>query len=74
MARFNDIARELQTLLNQPDWKPEDKPRLTTRIQTLLTTLGARLDPDDPQDPDDEDIHAATESQLFALLDEELGS
>ena len=36
MARFNDITRELQTLLNQPDWKPEDKPHLTTRIQTLL--------------------------------------
>ena len=74
MARFNDIARELQTLLNQPDWKPEDKPHLTTRIQTLLTALSARLDPYDPQDPDDEDIHAATESQLFAILDEELGS
>ena len=74
MARFNYITRELQTLLNQPDWKPEDKPHLTTRIQTLLTTLSAHLDPYDPQDPDDEDIHAATESQLFAILDEELGS
>jgi polyketide synthase 7 len=74
MVRFNDITRELQTLLNQADWKPEDKTHLTTRIQTLLTTLGAHLDPYDPQDPDDEDIHAATESQLFAILDEELGS
>ena len=74
MARFNDITRELQTLLNQPDWKPEDKPHLTTRIQTLLTTLSAHLDPYDPQDPGDEDLHTATESQLFAILDEELGS
>jgi polyketide synthase 7 len=74
MARFNDITRELQTLLNQPDWKPEDKPHLTTRIQTLLTTLSDHLDPDDPRHSDDEDIHAATESQLFAILDEELGS
>jgi polyketide synthase 7 len=74
MARFNDITHELQTLLNQADWKPEDKTHLTTRIQTLLTALGAHLDPYDPQDPDDEDIHAATESQLFAILDEELGS
>ena len=73
MARFNDITRELQTLLNQPDWKPEDKSHLIARIQTLLTTLSAHLDPDDPQDPDDEDIHTATESQLFAILDEELG-
>jgi polyketide synthase 7 len=74
MVRFNDITRELQTLLNQPDWKPEDKPHLTTRIQSLLTTLSDHLDPYDPQHTDDEDIHAATESQLFAILDEELGS
>jgi polyketide synthase 7 len=74
MARFNDITRELQTLLNQPDWQPEDKPHLTTRIQTLLTTLSAQLNPYDQQDADDEDIHTATESQLFAILDEELGS
>jgi polyketide synthase 7 len=74
MARFNDITRELQTLLNQPDWKAEERPQLATRIQTLLTTLSARLDPHDSQHPDDEDIHAATESQLFAILDEELSS
>ena len=74
MARFNDITRNLQTLLNEPDWKAEDKPHLSARIQTLLTTLSARIDPYDPQHPDDEDIHAANESQLFAILDEELGS
>jgi polyketide synthase 7 len=74
MARFNDISRELQTLLDQPDWKPEDKRHLTTRIQTLLTTLSSHLDRNDPQDPGDEDLHTATESQLFAILDQELGS
>ncbi|WP_118915041.1 type I polyketide synthase [Mycobacterium shigaense] len=74
MARFNDITRELQTLLNQPDWQPEDKPHLTARIQSLLTTLSAQLDPHDQQGADDEDIHTATESELFAILDEELGS
>jgi acyl carrier protein len=73
MARFNDITRELQTLLNQSDWKPEDKSQLTARIQTLLTTLGGHFDRYEPQDHD-EDIHTATESQLFAILDEELGS
>jgi polyketide synthase 7 len=76
MARFNDITRELQTLLNQADWKPEDKSHLTARIQTLLTTLSAHGDPDPskPARTDDADIHSATESQLFAILDEELGS
>ena len=45
MARFDGVTRELQMLLNQPDWKPEDRAHLTTRIQTLLgsITLGARL-------------------------------
>jgi polyketide synthase 7 len=74
MARFNDITRELQTLLNQPGWTPDDKTNLSARIRTILTTLSSDLEPHDPQGPDDEDIHAATESQLFAILDEELGS
>ncbi|MDH6244450.1 type I polyketide synthase [Mycobacterium sp. OTB74] len=74
MPRFNDITRELQTLLSQPDWKADDKPHLVARIQALLTTLSANLDPHDSQHPDDEDIHTATESELFAILDEELGS
>jgi polyketide synthase 7 len=69
-ARVNDITRELEALLNQPDWEPEDKTRVTNRIQMLLSTLGA--DPD--YNADDEDINSATESQLFAILDEELGS
>ncbi len=74
MGRFNDITRELQTLLIQPNWQSEDKPHLTTRIQTLLTTLSAHLDPYDQQEADDEDIHSASASELFAILDEELGS
>jgi polyketide synthase 7 len=68
IARFNDITRELQTLLNQPDWNPEDKTRLSARIQTLLATLSTL-----PDDTLDDDIHTADESQLFAILDEELG-
>jgi polyketide synthase 7 len=74
ITRFNDITRELETLLNRPDWKPEDKTQLTNRIQALLATLSTHLDPNGPEDPDDEDIQTATESQLFAILDEELGS
>jgi NADPH:quinone reductase-like Zn-dependent oxidoreductase/acyl carrier protein len=68
MARFNDIIRELQTLLNQPHWNPDDKTLLSGRLQTLLTTLTTH-----PDDTSDDDIHTATESQLFAILDEELG-
>ncbi len=71
MARFNDITRELEALLNQPNWKPEDKARLSARIQNLLTTLSATEQPD--SEHLDDDIAAASESELFAILDEELG-
>ena len=74
MVRFTEIARELQALLNRPEWKAEDKTHLSTRIQALLAAVGTYSDPDVPYDPRDEDIHTATESQLFAILDEELGS
>ena len=71
MARFNDIVRELRALLEQSDWKPADKVRLSERIQGLLGSLT----PADEADTDhlDDDLQAATESQLFAILDEELG-
>jgi polyketide synthase 7 len=67
-ARFNEIARELKALLDRPGWAAEDKAQL---IQSLLATLT----PDGPADSEhiDDDLHAATESQLFAILDEELG-
>lgn len=76
MARFNDIARELQALLNQPDLSPGDKARLITRLEGLLATA---TDPapapllEHPEDAFDDDISTATESQLFAILDDEVG-
>ncbi|CAM2734894.1 polyketide synthase [Mycobacterium intermedium] len=75
MARFNDITRELQTLLNQPGWQPEDKAHLNARVLGLLTTLATQADAsDNAVAPDDADLQNATESELFAILDEELGS
>ena len=72
MARFNDIARELQTLIDQPGWNPDDKTSVIARIQTLLSTLSAPH-PEPHPDLYDDDISTATESQLFAILDEEVG-
>jgi polyketide synthase 7 len=71
MARFDDITRELQALLNQPGWDTGDRSALKARLHDLFTTLG----PTDHLDPEglDADLDAATESQLFAILDEELG-
>jgi polyketide synthase 7 len=71
-ARFNDIARELQTLIDQPDWNPDDKAHLTARLQSLLAALSTRR-PEPKPDPYDDDIATATESELFAILDDEAG-
>jgi polyketide synthase 7 len=74
LARFNDIARELQTLVNQPNWTPEDKARLAARIQVILTELEnpPPLMPGEVHSIDD-DISTATERELFAILDDDLG-
>ncbi|CAG6938877.1 hypothetical protein PICSAR10_04563 [Mycobacterium avium subsp. paratuberculosis] len=71
MGRFNDITRELQALLGAAHWNSDDKAVLRTRIHGLLGALPAGDGPDSA--PLDEDLEAATESQLFAILDEELG-
>ena len=72
LARFNEIARELETLVLRPDWNQSDKSQLTSRIETILSGLASRDDRNANQ-PSDDDIQSATESQLFAILDQELG-
>jgi polyketide synthase 7 len=72
LARFDDIARELQTLVNQADWSPDDKTHFSARIQTILSDLTTK--PANESPPIDDDIATATESQLFAILDEDVGS
>ncbi len=74
LARFNDIARELQTLVNQPDWTPDDKTHFSDRIQSILTDVTPAPPGLDESYSFDDDITSATESQLFAILDEDIGS
>ncbi|MGV7859121.1 SDR family NAD(P)-dependent oxidoreductase [Mycobacterium kansasii] len=63
LAHCNDMAGELDRLIDRGDWAPEDKARLADRLHAILAHLTA-----------DDDITTASESQLFAILDEELGS
>jgi polyketide synthase 7 len=71
MARFKDITHELQSLLDLPGWSAGDKSVLRVRIRHLLSTLVFTDDSDGEHLNDD--LDAATETQLFAILDEELG-
>ncbi|XBL45717.1 SDR family NAD(P)-dependent oxidoreductase [Mycobacterium europaeum] len=76
MARFDDVLREMQALLGQSDWSPGDKAQLAARLEGLLTGLTGPAPvpyPEHPDDPFDDDIATATESQLFAILDDEMG-
>jgi acyl carrier protein len=71
-ARFNEIARELQTLVDGPDWTSDDRSRLSARIQTILTGLTTPSPGPSQSDVIDDEITTATESQLFAILDEDV--
>jgi acyl carrier protein len=74
MGRFNDISRELQALLSQPELNSEDKAHLAARIESLLgnVTEPATVEPVHP-DSFDDNLETATESELFAILDDEVG-
>ncbi|TVS85676.1 type I polyketide synthase [Mycobacterium helveticum] len=69
MTRFHAVARELEALLGDPDSGPDDRAQMSTRLRHLLGALTTAGRPDDV----DDDIRAATEGELFAILDEELG-
>ncbi|GLB81276.1 type I polyketide synthase [Mycobacterium kiyosense] len=69
VARFNDIAAELEALINRADWTPEQRAQLSNRLHTIQAELAGASDL-----LIDDDLAAASESQLFAILDEELGS
>ena len=68
LARFNDIAHELQTLVNQPDWTDGDKARLTARMQAILADLTTS---ETTTESLDHDMAKIAESELLAILDED---
>ncbi len=63
MARLDHIAKELNELIRRGDWRAEDKARLSHRLHDMLAELAL-----------DDDLATASESELFAILDEELES
>lgn len=63
MTRFDDITRELDQLVRQRDWSAEQRAKLSRRLHDIMADLAL-----------DDDLAAASESELFAILDEELES
>ncbi|MGV7859122.1 type I polyketide synthase [Mycobacterium kansasii] len=70
LARFDDVARELDTLVNRPDWTSEEKDQVSDRLRAMLAGLAT---PSAVIGSHDADITTASENELFAILDEELG-
>ncbi|MDP7702198.1 type I polyketide synthase [Mycobacterium sp. TY815] len=62
-ARIDRITRELDDIVRNSDWEDEDKARLSHRLHEILADLSL-----------DDDLAAASENELFAILDEELES
>ncbi|MBX9640907.1 MAG: hypothetical protein K2X97_14575, partial [Mycobacteriaceae bacterium] len=63
MTRFDDITRDLDLLVRQRDWSAEQRAKLSRRLHDIMADLAI-----------DDDLAAASESELFAILDEELES
>ncbi|ORV74820.1 type I polyketide synthase [Mycobacterium gastri] len=70
LARFEDVARELDTLVDRPDWTSEEKDQVSDRLRAMLAGLAT---PSAAIVGHEADITTASESELFAILDEELG-
>ncbi|OBH79451.1 polyketide synthase [Mycobacterium mantenii] len=76
LARLDDIAAELQALLKAPDLGAGDKAAILGRLESLLSTARGPAPAgflEHPDDAFDDDIATATDSQLFAILDDEVG-
>ncbi len=75
LGRFNEITRDLKSLLDQSDWTPHDKAQFSVRLQGILSGLTTEPLDEPVSEPllVDEDLATATESQLFAFLDDDAG-
>lgn len=62
--RVEDVIHQLDRLLRRPDLTAAEKQRLGVRLEAVLTQATV----------DDDDITAASESQLFEIIDQELGT
>jgi acyl carrier protein len=70
MARFRDVAGELQELATHPGWTRDERARLTTSIHTILADLTAPV-VESSLDTIVDDLATATERELFAILDDD---
>nr|WP_155769284.1 type I polyketide synthase [Mycobacterium asiaticum] len=71
LTRFNDISRELDTLVHRSDWTSEERTHVTSRLHAMIADLTAAPAAESAVGGDD--ISTARDSELFAILDDEVG-
>ncbi|MBV8345978.1 MAG: hypothetical protein JOZ49_00120, partial [Mycolicibacterium sp.] len=72
LMRFDTIVKDLQALVLNPEWTVAEKSQLASQLETLRAALTSP-DGDNLRNADHRDIESATDTQLFAIIDEELG-
>jgi polyketide synthase 7 len=71
VRQVNAIVEDLKTLVLRSEWDTAQRSELISKIDTVLAYLTSS-DGCDRREPDNGDIELASESELFAILDEEL--
>ncbi|HEU0190154.1 MAG TPA: phosphopantetheine-binding protein, partial [Mycobacterium sp.] len=70
-TRVESAIKDMRALVVNPDWSAAERIQLAGQLETMLATLAA-ADVHGSED-DDIDIESATDAELFAILDDELG-
>jgi hypothetical protein len=70
--RFDAIVKDLQALVLNPEWTIAEKSQLAAQLETLRASLTSP-DGHNRRKADHRDIESATDTELFAILDKELG-
>ncbi|WP_366526315.1 SDR family NAD(P)-dependent oxidoreductase [Mycobacterium sp.] len=72
LTQIGTIINDLRTLAATSDWSPAQRSQLAAQLENLASSLTAPDGHGSPQ-TDDRDIESASDTELFAILDEELG-
>ena len=67
--RFDEMIGALEDVVANSRWDVTQKARVAARIETVLASVRT----DAQREADDSDIESASDSELFRIIDQELG-
>ncbi|HEU4362474.1 MAG TPA: phosphopantetheine-binding protein, partial [Mycobacterium sp.] len=71
LMKIDAMIKDLHAFATDPQWSTAERAQLVSQLETVLASVTAT----NGQQPggDDSDIESASDAELFAILDEELG-